>query len=321
MTTAFIHNPNSLRNRNDGERLFSKAKAIFGELCVYSHHDEQLLDDIKFLYNRGVSTIGINGGDGSVSSCLTAIAAVYPKDALPDIAVIPSGNTNLIASDVGFGRRDSEAMEKLAKPQTLSHHRRSPIRLSWPGDKNRPAVLGMFGGCAGYARAVRIAHSPTVLKFAPHDLAVFLTIISSIASLFMKKTRHQWLNGDRLSWTAKTVNGAVQKRERSFLFLTTGLEKISHKIWPFWDCENAGKGLHFLDVDSFPKDLPRAIFNLLRGKAPLWIREHPDYASYRAQSINIVTDSDFVLDGEVFSPAPDSRLLLEQGPSFRFLHD
>lgn len=320
MKTAFIHNPKSLRNRADGEEFFSKAKSIFGDYCIYSHHDKQLLDDIRFLRSEGVSTIAINGGDGSVSSCLTAIAAVYPREALPDIAVIPSGNTNLIAGDVGFGSRHVDLLGKLSKPRLLSCQRRSPIRLSWPGDENRLPVLGMFGGCAGYARAVRIAHSPTVLKFAPHDLAVFLTILSSITSLFLKKQRHQWLNGDKMSWSAETANGTVTCGSRSFLFLATGLEKMSHNIWPFWDSDNASKGLHFLNVNCFPKDLFYALFNLLRGKAPLWIREHPDYSSYRAESVSIMTDSDFVLDGEVFPPPSDTHIVIEHGPSFRFLH-
>ncbi|QHI95589.1 hypothetical protein GT348_04300 [Aristophania vespae] len=319
MKPAFIHNPNSRKNRIDGEQFLSKAKNIFGDFCIRSHHDEHLVRDMRALYEQGVTTIVINGGDGTVSGCLTAIESVYPKENLPNIAVIPSGNTNLIAGDVGFGKRGTEALDRLFKPQSLAYKRRSPLRLSWPGDDRTP-VLGMFGGCTGYARAVRIAHSPTVLKFAPHDLAVFLTILSSVASLFIKKSRQKWLNGNKLSWSAQTSEGLLTHDDASFLFLATGLEKISHGIWPFWSPGGNAKGFHFLNVSCFPANLPSAICNLLRGKAPQWLRQHPDYISQMTTSMSIETDSDFVLDGEVFHPPSDSKLLLEQGPSFRFLH-
>lgn len=343
---ALIHNPNSRRNHHEGDSFLKIAREMLGELCICSQHDEHLIDHIRRLHQKEVDVIAINGGDGTVSACLTAIAAVYPEENLPGIVIFPSGNTNLIAGDVGFGARGVEGLKALLSGREFKENWRSPLRLSWPEAEKIPlsdceeggllaveaeennSVLGMFGGCTGYARAVRIAHSPTVLRFAPHDLAVFLTIFTSVASLLFRKTRQKWLYGNAMSWQAFKQSEAgkevcfSERTGRSFFFLVTSLGKISHGIWPFWR-DSAQKdrrfGFHFLDVHAFPENLLVAIANLLRGRAPFWLRSHKDYTSDFAERMEIRTDSDFVLDGEVFKSGESGRIFLERGPVFRFL--
>lgn len=297
------------------------AQRKMGDFCVSALNDSHLPEHLAELKRKGVDFIVISGGDGTVSACLTAIANTYHDTQLPAVAILPSGNTNLIAGDVGFGLQGEEAVDRIMRPSGLKSQVRTPIRLSWP-DGERASVLGMFGGCTGYARAVRIAHSPTVLKFAPHDLAVFFTLFSSFASLLFRRSRHSWMSGGGLAWTAQNSDGSRETRNggRSFLFMATGLEKLSHGIWPFWDDGARKEGFHFLDVQSFPRQLPKACFNLLRGKSPEWLRSHGDYTSKVIQNMLLETDSEFVLDGEVFQAPENGRIMLENGPAFRFLH-
>lgn len=322
MQPALIHNPTSRRNRHDGDIFYSAGREKLGELCISAHHEGMLVDKMRRLHDAGIDLVVLNGGDGTVSAALSAIEQVYPANHLPAIAVLPSGNTNLIAADVGFGLRGVAALERLFSERPFRSSIRAPIRLTWPGQPERRAVLGMFGGCTGYARAVRIAHSDTLLKYASHNLAVFLTITSSIASLVLRRTRQKWLEGNRLNWVLEEGEGQVTKGEgQSFLFLATALEQLSNGIWPFWQGSSPQHGFHFLNVSAFPERLPSALVNLLRGHAPSWLRAHPDYMSGLVEkSMLLETESDFVLDGEVFPAATDGRVLLERGPAFRFLH-
>lgn len=317
---ALIHNPNSRKNSQDNGQFVRMARRKMGSFCVSALNDSHLPAHLTELKRRGVDFIAISGGDGTVSACLTNIANIYHDVPLPAVAILPSGNTNLIAGDVGFGLHGEEAVDRLLRPEGLRSCLRSPIRLSWP-DEERSSVLGMFGGCTGYARAVRIAHSPSVLKFAPHDLAVFFTLFSSMASLLFRRSRYSWMKGDTLSWSAKGgILSELEMEGRSFLFMATALEKLSHGIWPFWGKDADETGFRFLDVRAFPKDLLKACCNLLRGQAPEWLRSHDDYISASAGEMLLRTDSDFVLDGEVF-PAPASGLIrLEEGPAFRFVY-
>ncbi|MXV35302.1 MULTISPECIES: diacylglycerol kinase family protein [unclassified Saccharibacter] len=319
MRPALIHNPNSRRNQQDGGKFVAFARGKLGKFCVCSQHDEHLPEHIRELKKDNVDLIMINGGDGTVSACLTAIAAIYPEDNLPAIAILPAGNTNLIASDVGFGLRGPAAVDYVMAGKALKSSERSPIRLSWH-DGSQPSVLGMFGGCTGYARAIRIAHEPTVIRFAPHDLAVIYTFLTSVVSLFFARSRNSWMKGNYLK---REVFPPCERGDRdgdSFLFIATALEKLSRGIWPFWSDKRHDEGFHFLDVASFPKNLPKVLGNLLRGRVPNWLQQHEDYKSDRAIRIALETDSDFVLDGEVFPAKDDRRIFLEKGPSFRFLH-
>lgn len=318
---ALIHNPNSRKNAQDHGQFVRMARRKMGDFCVSALNDSHLPAHLTDLKSKGVDLIAISGGDGTVSACLTTIANIYHDVPLPAVAILPSGNTNLIAGDVGFGLHGAEAIDRLLRPEGLRSCIRTPIRLSWPEDE-RPSVLGMFGGCTGYARAVRIAHSPSVLKFAPHDLAVFFTLFSSMASLLFRRSRESWMRGDELSWSAK--NGAVTGTEAddcSFLFMATALEKLSHGIWPFWNAaSDVNDGFRFLNVRAFPKNLLGACFNLLRGQAPDWLRSHEDYVSAEAKEMLLKTDSDFVLDGEVFPAPVGGHIKLEEGPAFRFVY-
>ncbi|GLQ64499.1 diacylglycerol/lipid kinase family protein [Gluconobacter kondonii] len=311
---ALIHNARSRKNRRNGSSFAVEAQALLGKDFVPSDSREGTTAHVRQLYERGIDTIIIDGGDGTVSTALTAIARAYPADRLPDIVVLASGNTNLIASDVGFGLRGMEAIRRL-KAGALRSSIRTPMRLSWPGTDRMP-VLGLFGGCAGFARAVRIAHSPTVLRFAPHDLAVGITLLTTFVSLMFRKSREAWLRGDPL----RIETGGHVYDGQSFMFLVTGLSCLSRGIWPFWDAEPNVEGLRYLDVSAQPESLLRATWALLCGRAPRWLRRHPDYVSGRTDDMTLVTDSDFVLDGEVFSAAPDGVLRLERAPGFRFLH-
>ncbi|MCT6856189.1 MAG: hypothetical protein M3Z59_07215, partial [Bombella apis] len=185
---ALIHNPNSRKNIQDDGRFIRMARRKMGDFCVSTFNDSHLPAHLAVLKKKGVNFIAIDGGDGTVSASLTAIANTYRGSPLPAVAVLPSGNTNLIAGDVGFGLRGEAAVDRILQPESLKSSVRAPIKLSWPG-QDMPSVLGMFGGCTGYARAVRIAHSPTVLRFAPHDLAVFFTLFSSVSSLLWRSIR------------------------------------------------------------------------------------------------------------------------------------
>lgn len=318
MRPALIHNPNSRRNQQDGARFVAFARKKLGDFCICSQHDEHLPEHVRFLKENHIDFIVINGGDGTVSACLTAIAEVYSEDRLPAVAVLPSGNTNLIAADVGFGLRGPAAVERLLEGKPFRSSERAPIRLSWLDHEN--SVLGMFGGCTGYARAIRIAHEPTVVRFAPHDLAVLYTLCKSVLGLLFSRSRDSWMSGNYLERQIVPSYPGGDRSGDSFLFIVTALEKLSHGIWPFWNSRDHKEGFHYLDVASFPKKLPSAVINLLRGRAPGWLQNHEDYESGRATRIILETDSDFVLDGEVFPARNKQHIVLEKGPTFRFLY-
>lgn len=319
---ALIHNSRSRRNLKADGRYLDCARRILGPLFFSPDSQGALHDVIEDLARQDVGCLVIDGGDGTVGNVLSALyASSYPKDRLPMIAVLPSGNTNLIAADVGFGLRGEEALQRLQDRAQSGRlvsdvKQRQPLVVSWPG-KERAPVLGFFGGLGAFTRGIEIAHSPAILKNYAHDTAVFITLAETLRQIITPRLRQSWLDGTPVGLS---LNGGDAEAHNRFLFLCTGLQCLPHGLWPFWRAEGlADEGISYLDVAANPQKLLRALWSLLRGRSPAWLRADPSYVSGSVQRLVLNTEQSFVLDGEVLETGPAHSLEISAGPILSFL--
>ncbi|MFT9384886.1 MAG: acylglycerol kinase family protein [Acetobacter orientalis] len=319
---ALIHNPRSRRNLKADRQYLETARTMLGPLFHAPETAVALRATIEELARQNVECLVVDGGDGTVGKVLSVLyASSYPNHKLPMIALLPSGNTNLIAADVGFGKRGGEALEhlqSLARAHRLGENikQRQPLVVSWPGQKRAPE-LGFFGGAGAFTKGIEIAHRPDILNTYAHDAAVLATLMVTARQLFSPKLRQQWLNGTPAGLGLDGQPADVRNR---FLFLCTGLHKLSHKIWPFWRPSwEVDKGISYLDIDAHPERLLRAVWNLMRGKAPSWIQQSASYRSGTAARIRLRSEQSFVLDGEVLETGPEQCLDITAGPVVSFL--
>nr|WP_220790134.1 acylglycerol kinase family protein [Gluconacetobacter tumulisoli] len=313
-----IHNPRSRRNGKDDGTFRNSAARLLGPLFVRPSGREHVLDAVAELARREVRTIAIDGGDGTVSEVMSAIYRHYPADALPALAVLPSGNTNLIASDVGFGLRGMAALDRLGALARDDGLRRATVRrevlaVRW-SDPDRPAALGMFHGAAAFTRGVGIAHRPAIDRFS-HDIAVGVAIASSIGRLAFRSTRRKWLGGNRITLA---VGNEAARTQDCFLFLATTLHCLPRRMWPFAP-RTAAEGMSYLNVAAFPPRLAAATWSLLRGRSPDWLDDCPAYERGQTDRLALRIGEDFVLDGEIFDSGPDGQTFLSAGPAFDFI--
>ncbi|ACI53145.1 diacylglycerol kinase catalytic region [Gluconacetobacter diazotrophicus PA1 5] len=315
---ALIHNPRSRRNGREDGTFRKRAARALGALFVHSATRTSLPDIVADLARREVGVIAIDGGDGTVSDVMSAIYRFYPADSLPALVVLPSGNTNLIAADVGFGLRGSAALERLtalARDGHLRRHtaRRDALTVRW-SDPARPATLGMFHGAAAFTRGIRIAHRPVLLNRFSHDLAVGMAIASSVGRLLLRSTRRKWLAGDPVTLT---VGQDAPRTLDCFLFLATTLCCLPGGMWPF--TSHNGAGLSYLNVHAFPERLAAATWSSLRGDPGAWMDASPSYDRGRTDRLGLRIGADFVLDGETLDSGPDGQTFLSAGPAFDFI--
>ncbi|MCP1195299.1 hypothetical protein NKW84_05415 [Acetobacter senegalensis] len=319
---ALIHNSRSRRNLKADRQYLATARDMLGPMFYAPDTSLALQETIEDLARQQVECLVVDGGDGTVGKVLSVLyASSYPNHRLPKIAVLPSGNTNLIAADVGFGLRGVEALQRLqdlARTQQLQCEvkERQPLVLSWPG-QDRAAELGFFGGLGAFTRAIEIAHQPAILKNYAHDAAVLATFALTARQLLTPRLRQGWLNGTPLG---VGLEGNAAEMHDCFLFLCTGLQCLPHGIWPFWKPEGeADRGISYLDVAARPERLTKAIWNLVRGRAPAWIQNSSSYHSGFSERIRLRTEQSFVLDGEVLDTGPDHCLDITAGPVVSFL--
>lgn len=317
---ALIHNPRSRRNGREDGSFRRRASEALGPLFFHSATRPALVEIVAELARREVGVVAIDGGDGTVSDVMSAIYQCYPADALPALAVLPSGNTNLIAADVGFGLRGKAALERLsalARTGALRRRllRRDVLAVRW-SDPARPAALGMFHGAAAFTRGIRIAHRPAILNRFSHDLAVGVAIASSLGRLLFRSTRRKWLGGESVTLA---VEGEVPWTGDCFLFLASTLDHLPGGMWPFASRE--GAGLSYLNVGAFPEHLLSATWSVLRGRSTAWLDHAPSYRRGRTDRLALRLDGDFVLDGEILDSGPDGRTYLSAGPAFDFIRN
>lgn len=318
---GLIRNPDSLRNRDNREDFRRYASDALGDLFVEADAPGDLAVILAEFARRDVGLLAIDGGDGTVHKVLTALPDAF-GDHLPQIAIIPSGNTNLIAADIGCRKPGAKTLAKLIQVAggTLapgSIRKRATIDVHWP-DGAHPPARGMFFGAAGFTRGIDFAHGRRYVKSVTNQTAVAGAIFTSLAQAYAR--RSQWLAGDLVT-IQPIVDGATPPDPRAgnrFLFLATTLHKLTLGLWPFWAAGDAP--IHYLDIDAHPQRLAAATFRLLLGRGvPEWLQKADGYRSGSADTIHLELDHRFVLDGEELEPGPSGKVELRGGRVLDFV--
>jgi hypothetical protein len=320
MTLGLVRNPHSLRNRGDRDGFRQRASDALGNLFVEADAPEDLGAILKEFARRDVGMLAIDGGDGTIHKVLTALPDAF-GDHPPRIAILPSGNTNLVASDVGCRKPGVKTLMKLvdvaAGVEPAKHvRRRASLDVHWR-DNAHPPARGMFLGAAAFTRGVEFAHGRRYVKSVTHHSAVAGAIFASIAKAYTG--RAEWFAGDPMT-IAPSVEGMPRTNGRTnnrFIFLATTLHELGFGVWPFWGALDAP--IRYLDIDAHPKRLLGALYSVLRGRAPDWLREADDYQSGSADTIALELNHRFVLDGETFEPGPSGKVELRSGRVLDFV--
>lgn len=250
---ALVYNPRSRRNMGDTSGYAQAARDLLGNNFIDPADRSRLDAHIAALAARGMDCIVIDGGDGTVSDVLSAIHRHYAPERLPAVAVLPSGNTNLIAGDVGFGLRGTPALERLRQLAAAGRLRRSVRRrcglvVQWPDSENRLPVVGMFHGAAAFTRGIELAHQPAILNNYSHEMAVIVSFLSSVGRLLTRRSRQEWMQGDPMTVLA---GDKTRLEGNCFLFLSTTLQRLPYRIWPFWTARGVRDApINFLHVGA-----------------------------------------------------------------------
>ena len=317
MRVGLIRNAASYRNRTPDEAFRQTAMALLGDCFAEPSSPQELEAVLDRFVLRGVELLIVDGGDGTLHKVLGALPPQW-VDTPPLFAILPSGNTNLVAADVGCTQRGTAGLGRLLEAVKNGGwrqyvKRRHALDIEW-ADRSQVPQRGMFFGAAAFTRGIDIAHEGVHKQGLFQKLAVLVTIALSGLQLLRRKSRDVWLSGEPMSVDIDMQGAREGDR---FLFLATSLQKMFFGIWPFWNGEAAA--LRFLDVDAYPRDLLKAGVAVLRGRQPQWLQAHAHYHSGGAARIGLELSHRFIIDGEVFEPGPARRIILKAGPSLEFL--
>ncbi len=307
---ALIRNPNSTGNRAGP----GGAHAAFPSTVrvIDSRSLEELTRSLREARAAGAEIVLIDGGDGTVREVLSRLPEVW-GDALPQVGIIPRGNTNLIAREVGgLAAPDAvaEILRRRAAGDALPVRRRQVLRVAYPDD-SRPDLRGFVLGWGAYATGTRIAREE-IAGTGPRQVA------ATVFSTLRRAVFGAWRDALRRGVAARIViDGAEAPEGPRFIGLATTLQgRLVARMNPFW---GAGEGpIRWLDVRAPARWLALAAPAVLIGRPWGWMRR-AGYASGRAARIELALDTPFVMDGEIFPPPADGPLRLTAAEEIAFI--
>ncbi len=304
---GLIHNPRSQRNR---QRLLGAGSPHL--LRAEPASLEELAATLTDFSRREVSLLLISGGDGTLRDVISALPLAYGSN-LPKLALLSSGNANVVASDVGSAGHTTAALQRVlaaARDDSFRRRVRRPaLTLTWPDQAHAP-VSGFFMGAAALAQATHYAHQRVLTGGVQYDASVAVTVFASFKQTL--RGEGDWHLGEQIG---VALDDQPERAGARFIFLATTLNKLMLGLWPFW---GNGGPIRYLDIDAPPRRLGRSMIPLLRGR-PTQRMLNDGYRSGCATRIRLQLNQPVVVDGEAFEPGPSGMIELSSGPEIEFL--
>jgi diacylglycerol kinase family enzyme len=298
---AVISNLNSRRN----QRLAGQVRALLEThpdvIHIESRDLSELPGHLDELRGSGASHLAINGGDGTAQQTLTAMlngAWTNP----PTLAVLPGGTTNMTAHDLNGGKLGLLAALRAfldAAQRSAPSRQRSIIRVQCEGHDDQ---YGFCFGLGAIVRGIRYCHERVYRMGLSDQIAPGVALLRAVYGIARREpvfaeglpVRLRYGDDDCAS------TSAGERLDASFICIST-LERLFLGMTPFW---GSGSGdLAMTLVRENPERLLRALPALLRGRPNRYLTPAHGYTSLRLDTLQIESDGEYMLDGEIFPPA------------------
>ena len=312
---GLLSNPRSERNRRGLGDLHTAGASRPEVLHERLEEGRGIEEVLRSFARREVGVLVVNGGDGTVQRALTALLEERPFESVPPVAILPRGMANMTAGDVGLRGRTAGALRRLlerAGTGDLERHLVERRVLRVENARDVPPQRGMCFGAAGICDVIgwvcdRI--HPLGLKGEwAHGAALAVLLLHRL----LGRLPDGVLQGDELS---VALDGGPAVRSRHFLVLATTLERLVLGSQPFWN--QGDEPIRYTSIAHPPVGLVRRARQVLYG--PDRSRLPGGYFSRGVSRIELVLESRFMIDGEMFEPAADRTLVLTAADRIRLV--
>ena len=265
---------------------------------------------------RDLDVLVVNGGDGTLQHALTEILERQAFRRVPLIAPLRGGRTNMTALDLGADRDPVKGLAGLledARSGRLAARRveRPVLRVGF--DRGRRVEYGMFFGVGMIRRAIALTHDVFPEGRSQGGLGAGLVTLGLVAKAAFRP-RSGVLTPDKIQIR---LDGETVAAGEFRLAIATTLDHLFWGIDPFW---GPGEGpVRFTCVASDARRILTTAPGVLLGRAPRFARPENGYTSRRAERVQMLFDSGFTIDGEVFAGRPDEVVTLAGDRRLTFL--
>lgn len=298
---AVILNPKAAGDAYDAARI-DRLRAIAGSRAVLFSIDEpeRVHAVAEGVRERGASIVAIIGGDGTVSSVLTALHRAYGPDPLPRIALLRGGSMNTVANAFGLSRGTPESLL-----EKLLHSGARPV---WPRAtlevEGRLGFLFTGGALVGFLDTL---YSNSQLGKGPLGAFSLLSIGSVQAltggSLFRKI--------DTPLVATLVIDGTEHPERRYFGFAVGTVEQVGLGFKPFRLARECQDQFQIFAFHGSAQALVRELPKIYRGQ-PMTRGIGFDPLARKLEIVTQDGEVPYALDGDVYRAK--SPLFVRVGP-------
>lgn len=249
---------------------------------------------------RGVGTVGIIGGDGTVSAVVSALHRAYGDAPLPRIALLRGGTMNTIANSFGLPRRQpEELLRRLLASRSSDVARRATLKVG-----GNVGFLFSAGVMVGFLKAL---YGPSANSAGP--LSAFRLLAKGSWQALMSSGPIPEIETPLLA--TLTVDDEVHPARRYTVFGAATVEQVGLGFRPFTRAHECLDQFQVFAFHASTQSLVRQLPRIRRG-LPMAKGLGFDPVAKRLLIDGDGTPVPYALDGEL-QPSAD-RLMVEVGP-------
>lgn len=312
---GLIVNPRAGKDSGKGLALAEKLRAASNVSIRVIERFDQIAGFLDEMAAEGVSDLFISSGDGTIHEIVTQLGERRPFPRQPRVALLPHGTTNLTAADLGLRQRSIDAQAAFMRNLTPADLRnRATIRCANPAD-GKPR-LGMFVGTGAVADATKYCQDAFNAKGVKGQWATFGTLATGVwRTLFSAPDPSDPTRFDKPYDISVEVSGKTVVNGTQLLVMSTTLEKLVLNTRPFWGGKTGS-----IRTTSIPYPVPSVVRWLLPAMYGGENRTMPEGCrSFCSETLEVVSRTMYVIDGEFFDGPEGEPLRLETGPTFTFV--
>lgn len=316
MRIAVLNNLRAGRNRRQVARLLALLERHPQVRHVETDSAHALPEALHRLTRDGVDLLVLNGGDGTLQHALTALLSDPRAEALPWVAPLRGGRTNMTALDLGMRRDPIAALERIleaAAANRLREHciERPVLRVE---TSRRPSPqYGMFFGAGMIRRAIELTH-----RVFPKGRSQSTFGASLVTAALVAKTLAHPTQGIMTPDKAQIlIDGRSLSDAEFYLVIASSLRRLFLRLNPFWG--RGAEPVRFTAIASRATRLAAAVPGIARGRPAAGVTAERGYVSANGARIELRIDCGFSVDGEDFPAQPDEHITITADRRIHFV--
>lgn len=293
--------------------LARQPDCLHGEISDWAEIDRHLSDAAS----AGADLLVINGGDGTIRQVVSDLMHASPFSEMPTLAVVPGGQTNMLAGDLGAKARPLNVLADIIatwrrddRSKFLSQRKILKVRRTPDED----ALYGFFFGTAAIISGIEFCREhiyPLNIPMPAAHAAVMGFLLSSVLSGGTIGPRDL-----KPSTAAISVDDILISPKDYFGIIATTMDRLLLNLHPFSD---KGDGpVKFAALEKGPAAVMKAIPKLLGLGGPSADPENY-FFSRMSSRIEVTSDAPYTLDGEFYHPETGVPVTIEAGREIAFL--